>query len=467
VEYKPLSPFTMGYRLGSRIYVGELVWGVNRTGVVNDTRVIEPNPDGAEVIPGFCPPIIDFELFERVQRLRRARGEQVKRSRAAATPGPEPKLIAPQGRGLTLKYLLTGLLRCPCQASLRPVPSGRRSKEGRRYAYYTCPRHYDGACTNARHFPEDQLREAVIHRLRARLFPAPEQAGQAPPWLPELMELVRQELGRRRGDEPARAAAAQEELQQLEQQIAGWTLSLGNPQLPVAVRGEIEGRFAQAKRRQQDLEQALNAERALQRHLERALDPAEVIDQLRRLDEVLAGYNPTLTNLELSKHIDAIVCHPDGRVELRGTRLGLFEGAVELLSRDGGAAGSAPTTTGGFRPVKPRRRGRLRVPTLSADHNDALGAPDTGLDPGRFAGLPEAFFWTESFVMPQRVCWAKEHAEEVYHAKVSTGLSFEKLVGRFGKSRPTLQHAWNIAVGQRRSGAPRPGPAPATEGEAP
>src|SRR3954454_8529698 len=39
-EFKPISPFTMGYRLGSRIYIGELVWGANRTGVVNDTRVI-------------------------------------------------------------------------------------------------------------------------------------------------------------------------------------------------------------------------------------------------------------------------------------------------------------------------------------------------------------------------------------------------------------------------------------------
>ena len=84
-------------------------------------------------------------------------------------------------------------------------------------------------------------------------------------------------------------------------------------------------------------EAGLRLDRALQRRLERTRDPKEVIGQLRRLDEVLAGYNPTLGNLELSKHIAEIVCHRDGRIELRGTMLGLFEGAVELLSRADGA----------------------------------------------------------------------------------------------------------------------------------
>jgi hypothetical protein len=272
------------------------------------------------------------------------------------------------------------------------------------------------------------------------------------------MGLVRQELHRHRDDEPGRAVAVQEELRQLGEQIIGWALSLGNPQLPASVRGEIEGRFAQAKQRQQDLEQSLAAERALERHLEQALNPEQVIGQLRQLEEVLAGYNPTLGNLELSKHIAEIACHPDGRVELRGTMLGLFEGAVELLSRDDGAS-SDVAMAGGFQPVQPRRRGRLRVPTLSAENAEVLRTIDPVLDPERFAGLPEPFFWTESFVITEKISWAEEHAEEVYQAKLSTGLSLNKLVDRFGKSRPTIKHAWDIAVERRRTEAARPGPA--------
>jgi DNA invertase Pin-like site-specific DNA recombinase len=176
-EFKEISPHTMGYRLENPIAIGTLRWGANRTGVVNDTRVIEPNPDGVELIPNFCPPLIGVDLYERVGRIRRTRGEQIRnvRSGRGVDNATSAKLIAPQARGLTLNYLLSGLVRCAsCNASLRPVPSGRKSKAGRRYVYYTCPRHYDGSCSNGRHMPEDRLREAVIARLRARLFPPPE-----------------------------------------------------------------------------------------------------------------------------------------------------------------------------------------------------------------------------------------------------------------------------------------------------
>lgn len=74
-------------------------------------------------------------------------------------------------------------------------------------------------------------------------------------------------------------------------------------------------------------------------------------------------------------------------------------------------------------------------------------------DPERFAELPGTFLWTESFVISEKISWAEEHAEEVYQAKLSTGLSFNKLVERFGKSRPTIKHAWDIAVERRRTEA--------------
>lgn len=445
-DFKPISAVSLGYRLRSRIYVGELVWGAHRTGVVNDTRVIEANPDGPEVIPDFCEPLVSPELFDGVQRLRRTRSEQILQSRRRAAAPAEAKLIAPQSRGLTLKYLLTGLVRCGwCNASMRPVPSGRKSKAGRRYVYYTCPRHYDGACGNGRHVAEDQLRAAVTSRLRGRLFPAPGQAGETPAWLPELMELVRQELCRYRAEGPNRAAAGKQELNQLEQQMAGWVMSLGNPQLPQAVRREIEARFAQAKQRQLELQEAVRAEQAQQRRLEATLDAGQVIAHLKRLDELLGGHNPTLGNLELSKHLDGIICHPDGRVDLRGTLLGLFAGEVEQLSRnEGKGEPSSSPATEGFAPVKPRRRGRLRLPSLSAQSREECPDTDTVLDPERFACLPEEFIWAESFVLPEKLCWADEHAAEVARLR-ATGMTHEKLAEHFGKTVPTIRKALHHA----------------------
>jgi DNA-binding CsgD family transcriptional regulator len=446
---KPVSPPTMGYRLENPIAIGTLRWGKHRTGVVNDTRVVEANPDGPELIPDFCPPLVSVELYERVQQQRRVRGEQIGRSRQRQTEAAgEGKLIAPQARGLTLKYLLTGLVRCAlCNASMRPVPSGRRSKGGRRYVYYACPRHYDSACPNSRHVPEDRLRDAVIARLRARLFPPPERAGRVPEWLPELLEVVRQEQQRCREEEPDRAAAEWEELRQLEQQLSGWAQTLGNPQLPAAVRADIETRYAEAKGREQQLRQRAATRQAWQEHLDRALDPAAVVEELRGLGEVLAGYNPPLGNLELSKHIDVITCHPDGRVELRGTFIGLFAGAVELLSRDTSAPGQPPRASGNgpFAPVTPRRRGRLQVPTLSASGQEGLRDVDTALDPGRFAGLPEGCFWAESFVLAETPCWAEANAAEVARLRAQ-GNTMEELARHFNKTVPTIRDALRRAV---------------------
>jgi DNA invertase Pin-like site-specific DNA recombinase len=452
-DFKPVGPHTVGYRLSNPIAVGTLVWGANRTAVVDDTRVIERNPDGPEVLPGFCAPLVDADLFERVQDLRRARSERNRECRrAAAAAATTEKLIAPQSRGLTLKYLLTGLVRCGvCHASLHPSPSGRQSKAGRQYVYYSCPRRHSGACTNARNVPEGPLREAVIARLRARLFPTPTAPGLPPPWLAELTERVRLEVRRGRADAPDRAAAIRQEVRDLQAQTAGWAMSLSNPQLHAEVRADLEARFAQAKGRVRELEQASEAGRALERQLERALDPAEVVAQLHRLSEVLAGHNPTLANLELSRHIDAIVCHPDGRVELRGTYLGVFEGADELLGRGGGPVAEPPPAPGegGVTPVRSRRRTRLRLPTLTGDDGPGLGGADTALDPARFAGVPETLVWAEPLLVPEKACWVQEHAEAVFQARETTGLSFQKLAEQFGKTRPTVKHAYDLALARR------------------
>src|SRR5262249_15354105 len=157
----------------------------------------------------------------------------------------------------------------------------------------------EDACPNARYVPEEQLRLAVLSRLRARLFPLPGQPEELPSWLPELIALIEQELRQFRQNEPDRSVSARKEQEELEKKITGWTMTLADPQLPAAVRADIVAHYQAALERKHQLEQSLRAEQALARHVSCALNPATLLVQLRKLEEVLASFNPTLGNLEL------------------------------------------------------------------------------------------------------------------------------------------------------------------------
>src|SRR5262249_57038798 len=191
--------------------------------------------------------------------------------------------------------------------------------------------------------------------------------------------------------------------EELEKKITGWTMTLADPLLPAAVRADIVAHYQAALERKQQLEQSLQAEQALTRHVSCALNPASILVQLRKLEEVLAGFNPTLGSLELSKHIDRIDCHLDGRVHMRGTLLGLFEGGVQLLSRPELHKCEPAGKISPFAPIKPRRRGPLRLPSLTTESTSLAGDLDTWLDPDRFAGLPGACLWTAPFVRAERL----------------------------------------------------------------
>lgn len=372
-------------------------------------------------------------------------GAKILASRAKASDDEPAKLIAPQSRGLALKYMLSGLLRCGCcNSSMRIMPSGRTSQTGTRYVYYNCPRHLDGSCPNGKYVPEDELREAVISRLRARLFPVGLPAGQAPQWLPDLLQQVQDELNRQRQHEPDRAALYVQELKELDGKLAGWRLTLGDSKLPATVRDDITAEYEQAKLRKQELEQQQASEVALGRYLGQTLNQQAALKALGRLHDVLMKYNPTLVNLELSKHIDMIVCHADGRIEMRGTCLGLFSGAAELLGRGQTPPAEPPASANGFAPVKPRRRGRLRLPSLTAESQDALPDVETALDPERFAEVPAQFFWTEEFWVTGKQCWAEQHAAAVARGRAE-GKTMAELAEQFGKTVPTIRHALRCA----------------------
>lgn len=445
---KPFSPATVGYILDNRIYYGELVWEQHSTGIINDTRVIERNAEEDMLrVSDFCALIVTRQLWDEVQALRQQRREQVMRGRARRQG--DSKLNTPPAPGLTLKYLLTGLARCGhCGASMRPSPTKSIFKSGRvwRRLYYTCPSHVGGSCPNDLYVPEDWLREAVIARLRARLFPAPDQAGQVPDWLGPLVEEVRQELQRRGAEQPDQRPAWEQEVKEWRECIHGWGQTLAKPRLDSSLRADIEGQYGQAKARIVQLESLLAEQSAKQGHLEAILDPGQVLNRLHRLADVLGGGNPTRGNLELSLHIDRIDCFVDGQVLMRTSRLGVFEGAVELLRRPEGPAGGPlahdPNLLG---KIRPRRRARLRVEEDLSKGNGRLPQMDHATNPERFAGLEDRWFWQDSLEVPRSSSWAERNAAEVAKLRV-TGMTLEQLAAHFRKTPPTIRKALRLAV---------------------
>ena len=129
----------------------------------------------------------------------------------------------------------------------------------------------------------------------------------------------------------------------------------------------------------------------------------------------------------------------------------MFDGAVHLLSR---TTGDTPAPSGSG-VVTPRRRGRLRVPNLSADAGAAAVDVDTCLDPERFAGLADAFFWSEDVTVERAVCWAEANASAVAQARAE-GRTHARLADQFGVTVPTIRHALKIAAASEPGLAPLP-----------
>ena len=173
-EYKPFQSSTVGYWLDNPIYIGDLLWAEHSTDIVDDSRVVQRNAEEDMIfVREFCQPLVPREVWDKVQAVRQARREQlaVSRKSAATTELKQIKALAP---GLTLKYLLTGLIRCGhCRGAMTVSSSSYLTKAGeqKRYVAYICPGYLAGNCPNFRRVPEEWTRMLVMNTLRERLFP--------------------------------------------------------------------------------------------------------------------------------------------------------------------------------------------------------------------------------------------------------------------------------------------------------
>ncbi|MDB5310438.1 MAG: Resolvase domain protein [Gemmataceae bacterium] len=461
-EHKPFSAQTVNYWLARPIYKGELVWEVHATGVVDDRRVVEKNPDADVIrVPGFCEPLVDDAVWEKVREVRSARGQAVRRARTTARAG-DGKQIAPLVPGVALVYPLSGLVVCGvCRLAMAPSSGGlytlKESGATKRYVYYTCPRVSDGTCTNTTRVPEGWLRAVVVGLVRDRLFPLePGATGWTADalsrtgWFGDLHRQVQAELDRLTAGMGDRRPAIEAGLKELTQRVQGWSRSLAHPDLNPAVRRVLEADLGAALVRADELQADLAALTSAAHDARTVADPATVADRLNRLAEVLGGQNPSRTNVELARHLDSVRCFPGGRVVVRTCKLGALAGAADLVGGPGRAV------TGGTSELEgtPRRRGVRRLDT--ADAGPALREEaHRAADVHRFAGLGPDWFWEDEFRIPDPTCWSKENAAEVARLRVT--MTHEQLAAHFGRSVPTIRKALRAAKtgGLLTAGLPR------------
>ena len=267
---------------------------------------------------------------------------------------------------------------------------------------------------------------------------------EASTWYPELKVLIADALTRRHENTPDRRPALLTDAEKLERQNRGWSQSLGNPDLPLVVRRQIEADMAVTQSRLTEIQTELIQLDAAASHSAIEISADDVAARLNRLTDSLAATDPTRTNLELSMHIDKIVGFDDGRVTVRTCRLGAIAEAVECLADFPAAQPATMSTANGIYKARPRRRARLRVGGEDDQGNNLDDTVHFVTDVHRFAGLGPEWFTEDEFRIPEPTCWAKENAAAVA-ARRKAGLTHAELSIEFQVSIPTIRHALRIA----------------------
>jgi hypothetical protein len=338
---------------------------------------------------------------------------------------------------------------------MRPVKSGATNRDGASYYYYVCPCGKDGRCENKLFLRGPWLREVVIARLREVLFPLPRNGGDShTDWLPELIAEVRTKLVGRLEQDQDRRPMLEKEAKGIDAKVAGWMETLSKPDLSSLVRTQVEQQFGIALQRKQQIEVELETLARGTNYVDDVLDPKAAIDRLQRLDQTLAGGNASDINVELSLHIDSILVHPNGTVVVRTDRLGIFEGAAEILagnSTEVGILDDANDERDGFQ-IRPRALTRRRTTALT--ETSILAKADGAIE-GRVQ-LPDNWVDEAVFQMPESTSWAKRHASEVAERRLA-GCTIERLCVEFGKTPPTIRSALRHAArsDQRLRSLPR------------
>jgi DNA invertase Pin-like site-specific DNA recombinase len=458
-QRKPVHEATVRYWLNQRIYTGSYVWEKHCTDIRNDARVIRANPECQWVqYSGFCDPLVSNEEFNSVQAIFASR----RRQRAGTAKNQAGKLIQPLAGGISLVYPLSGLVVCgECGGHMRPMTSGRKSKAGNTYCYYSCSTSLTSdSCKNRTCVPERWLRQVVINQVRNRILgldpinwpPDPREIGAghglskdelaSKAWYADLVRIITSEIEQDNGDQVAVITKLKQTHESHEHQLHGWTRTLADPDLPDEIRRHIYADYPVVQEKARDIAIQIQKLESCVSSYENLISPDEVHRKMQQLADVLEGENASRLNIELSQHIDRIECLADGQIRLRLCRLGLAPALADIVNLD------FPEEATDFEEqqtiITPRKRTRRQIITGEPPTEELKQLTSWSTDPGRYSHLPPKFFEEHHFQIPVKEHWYQKNKNAVAE-KRKEGLNIEELAANFGCSVPTIRRTLDYA----------------------
>ncbi|WP_339735848.1 hypothetical protein [uncultured Gimesia sp.] len=234
--------------------------------------------------------------------------------------------------------------------------------------------------------------------------------------------------------------ALESEKKDLEEKQEGWLLSLSRRDLSHTLRSVLEQKIEEATQASQQIEYKIERLVAKQTIQDQLIDPKQIVERLKNLDEVLQSGNASLVHMELAQHIDKIVCSPDKRVCLRACRLGALTEALPHLTDALDTQLTCSEAEMNDVKVKPRRRARLKT-EYDSTREDLESLAYWVSDPNRFEGLDDRWFEEIEFQVPTETSWYQIHASDVFHRRQEAELPYAKLADEFGVTPPTARAA--------------------------
>lgn len=244
-------------------------------------------------------------------------------------------------------------------------------------------------------------------------------------------------------------------------------MSLANAELPLTVRRELERLISESQKESANLERQLADLDNLSTAGSKALDPKKVLDKLNCLSDVLQSKCPGRGNIELSGYIDAIKCHPNGKIALRMFKLGAFDRFDPEVAQLHAlfATPSTPPNEDSPTPLdeekspssdlgditrgKPQiRKRRQFMPLNTDDLLETSARAEAMMEIDRFAAFGPEFFWSEEFQLPVKFPWHEVNADAVAEYKAE-GHTYDETCIRFGRSKPIILKALRHASRQR------------------
>ncbi len=456
-QFKPFNGNTIDRQLQNSLYYGDLIWDKVSTSIEKHGRTVDRRDPGDWThIPDFCPGIVSKELWDQANSLRTHRSRKFRPGKTSKNSTPQNEF---QPRGLALKYPLTGLLTCEhCGRSMVPTgaPAYRVKSTGEvnRYIGYCCPGHTGGACPNNKRIPEKWLRSVVFDLVRTRLFPGLESLTvdqlKDAEWFVTFCRQVADAMAALKVHEPDRCRVLEQEQSDLRASCEGWLESLGRKAISDSVRDALEAKYADAKKRLDEIEAQIHEIKFLSEQLQQELAPEVVFERLRSLEQVLTSENASRANLLLSQHIDCISCNIDGRVVIRTCVLGALSGALDLISEPNNPPEPMPQNgvRETFRATR-RKRTHLRVDATDEEDSEHTALQLFASDPNRFAGFDDTWFREDVFIVPDPApSWTASHAIEIAQFRLEHRTTIAETAQHFKKCLETIKSAIKLAKQQ-------------------